>query len=102
MDENKNTTENEGVTETELSTEVLIPREQYEQLLALLAEYQEDLVKIVTIFGSIAAMFSGKTSALSMLPVITRMLSNPEQLERFKEILPIFEKYIKPADAPSE
>lgn len=92
MEENQNNPENLA------TAPVLLDREQYNKLMELLAEYRTDIVTIVETFQAITALFSGKTNALSMLPTIMKMISDPKMLDQFKDVLPIIEKYLPQPD----
>lgn len=83
---------------------VLMTQENYDRLIATLAEQRADLVQLVSVFQSITALFSGKSSAMAMIPTIMKLINDPQQLEAFKHIIPIVEKYTpKPVnDASNE
>jgi hypothetical protein len=94
--ENQNT-ENTVIPATEqpVTVELVqIPKEQLNQLVDRLKEYEHDILALVNVLGSVTGLFSGKsTNIMSLIPVITKILNDPSKLDMFKEIGPILDKY---------
>lgn len=81
--------------ENEVKT-VPVPEHQLEQLLAQLDEYKIDIVALVSVFKQFETLFSGKASMVSVIPVVTKLLSNKNAMAELAHIVPIIEKYSQP------
>ncbi len=104
MGENQNTelqenslenTEND-VNQTEIEfvdREITVSANQLQKLIDQNKQLKSDLGALVSVFQMFLPMFSGKTSALSLIPTITKMINNKEVGENIQTIIPIIEKY---------
>lgn len=86
---------------TETGVEKIIPEENMvlvnkDQLQALIGQNQElkgDIIALVGVFAGFAGLFTGKANAMSIIPVITKIVKNKSEMEKLAYIVPIIEKY---------
>lgn len=74
----------------------LIEHDKLQQIAALMAEYKGDIITLVSVFKQFEGLFSGKVSAMSILPVITKLIANKAAMNELAAVLPVIEKYTNP------
>jgi hypothetical protein len=73
---------------------VPVPEDQLQQLIAQNAEYKADIITLVSTFNGLEALFSGGGSGLlSIIPVVTKLIKDPERMKQIGAIVPIMNKY---------
>jgi len=77
---------------------VLVPRDQFNELVDMITEYKGDIVALVNVFQGFAGLFEGK-STMQTLSTITSLIKSKEKMAGISNIVPIIEKYTtKPAE----
>jgi hypothetical protein len=72
---------------------VLVSKDQLTELINQNAEYKGDIIALVNVFKGFADLLSGKKNVMSIIPVITKLMSDESQLAKFAHIIPILDKY---------
>jgi len=66
---------------------------QLQQLITENQELKSDVIALVNVFQSFSGLFTGNSNMMSLIPVITKLLSNKSRLDEIANIVPIIEKY---------
>lgn len=72
---------------------VLVSKDQLTELINQNQEYKSDIIALVNVFKGFADLLSGKKNVMSIIPVITKLMKDESQLEKFAHIIPILDKY---------
>lgn len=73
--------------------EILVSASQLQTLITQNKELKQDLTALINVFQMFVPMFSGKSSAMILVPTIMKMINNKEVGENIQHIIPIIEKY---------
>jgi hypothetical protein len=72
---------------------VTVDARQLDALIKQNAELKADIGALVGVFKGFAGLFSGKGGVMTIIPVITRLISNKSEMEKISHIVPIIDKY---------
>ncbi|MBD1364393.1 hypothetical protein IDJ77_11290 [Mucilaginibacter sp. ZT4R22] len=64
-----------------------------QKLIAQCEEYKADIITLVSTFNGLEALFSGGGGLMSIIPVVTNLIKDPERMKQIAAIVPVMNKY---------
>lgn len=77
----------------DLENNVLVPRDQFSQLAAVIKEYKADIIDLVTVFNNIKGMMGSNINPLKIIKMIPKLMADESLKVSFEKIAPIIDKY---------